>query len=219
MDAIVLAGGKGTRMENPIPKILIPIRGRAMLEYQLDFLAKVPDLGKIVFAVGYEADKVREYVKENHPDKNIEFSVETEPLGTGGAIKQALTMTTSEFVLVFNGDQLTDLDVNKLVKNKSHTICVTHPRLPFGRVKEVEGYATFEEKPLLDDWVSMGFYLFNRNIDTHLPVKGSIEYEVFPKIKLKLFKHEGFWRALDSKKHINEIEEKGLPSSLKEKHL
>ena len=93
---------------------------------------------------------------------------------------------------------------------------MAHPHLPFGRVLEKNGYAVFEEKPVLKDWVSCGWYVFNKQEMLNiLPDKGMLEYEVFPKLKLRLFKHEGFWKPLNTRKDILEFEEIDLPDSLR----
>ena len=70
---------------------------------------------------------------------------------------------------------------------------------------------------MLDIWVSCGWYFFNRKeILKHLPDKGMLEFDVFPKIKLRVFKHEGFWRTVNTKKDIAELEKAKLPDVLKE---
>ena len=69
---------------------------------------------------------------------------------------------------------------------------------------------------MLNIWVSCGWYFFNRaQILKYLPDKGSLEYDVFPKIKLRVFRHEGFWRTVNTKKDISEFEKVELPASLK----
>ena len=215
MDAVILAGGQGSRMEDSLPKPLIKVKGKPILAYQLDYLLNSGKIEKIILSIGHRAGEVINYVNENYDTSKIIFSVEDEPLGTGGAIKQAMLKTDSEFVLVLNCDDITDIDLTKLDRLTGNTICVAHPRLPFGRVKEENGYAIFEEKPMLGDWVSCGWYVFDREeLLKHLPDKGSIEYEVFPKIKLRLYKHTGFWNALNTKKDIVEFEKAELPSVL-----
>jgi mannose-1-phosphate guanylyltransferase len=210
MDAIILAGGKGSRMEDALPKVLVQIRGKAILDYQLNYLKSKVD--KIVLALGHRADEVIEHVQKFHKDEPIEFSIEDEPLGTGGAIKKAMRLCATSRVLVFNCDDLTDIDIKKLEVMEENVICIAHPRLPFGLVKEENGYAVFVEKPILPDWVSCGWYAFNKDeLMELLPDKGSIEYEVFPKIKLRVYKHEGYWRSTNTKKDVDEIEKEGLP--------
>jgi D-glycero-alpha-D-manno-heptose 1-phosphate guanylyltransferase len=211
MDVIILAGGKGNRMEYDLPKPLVPVKGKAILVHQLDYLSKFKEIDRIILSLGHRADEIIEYVKKEHSNftKPIGFSVEKEPLGTGGGIKLALSKhAKSDFVLVLNCDDITDLNITDLVKNKENMICVSHPRLPFGLVEENNGYAIFREKPVLQEWVSIGWYLFNRNeLINALPDIGSMEYDVFPKIKLKLYKHTGFWKALNTKKDILEFDD------------
>jgi len=209
MNAIILAGGAGSRMEEDLPKALVEVRGKPILAYQLDYLKDKTD--KIILAIGIKSDMIIDYVSKNYPDRNIIFSVEGKKLGTGGAIKQAMGMADSEKVLVLNCDDLTNIDIEKLKSQEENTVCVAHPQLPFGLVRESdEGYAVFVEKPTLPDWVSCGWYLFKKaEIYDLLPDEGNIEAETFPKIKLRLFKHEGIWQTFNTKKDIQEFESKG----------
>ena len=216
MDAIILAGGKGSRMEDALPKPLVSIKERPLISYQINFLADKVD--RIILALGYKAGEVVGFIQSEYPQYNIDFSVENKALGTGGAIKKALRMATSDRVLILNCDDLTDIDISELEKEKDNLICVTHPQLPFGLVKDDKGYASFEEKPTLEDWVSCGWYVFNKEeMLKLLPDVGSVEYEVFPKAKLKLYKHEGYWKALNTKKDVDEMEKSELPEIFKEK--
>jgi len=217
MNVILLAGGQGTRMEDPKPKPLVKAKGKPIIAYQLNYFLNSGVINKIILALGFRADEIIDFVNKNYADKPIEFSIEESPLGTGGAIKQALKKADSEFVIALNCDDLTDIDLNELSKIKENTICVTNPRLPFGRVVDDKGYARFEEKPLLKDmWVSLGWYLLNRKemLDI-IPDKASIEYDVYPKINLRMYKHTGYWQPLNSKKDIIEFENKDLPEAFK----
>lgn len=218
MDVIILAGGKGTRMDSDLPKPLIKAKNKPIISHQIDYLLKSKEIDRIILSIGHESDKIINFIKTRYSSFPIEFSVETEPLGTGGAIKKALGLSTSEKVIVLNCDDITDIKIEELAKNKESTICIAHPRLPFGRVLDNNGYAKFEEKPILkDQWVSCGWYLLKKSeILSHLPDKGSIEYDVFPKIKIKLHKHEGFWQTLNSKKDLQQFEETELPDFLRD---
>ena len=211
MDAIILAGGKSSRMEDPLPKILVKVRGKELISYQIEYLSDKAE--KIIISLGFQAEKIEAFVKEKYPDRDIEFAIEKEPLGTGGGIKLAMNKVNSEKVLVLNCDDITDMNIKELEKKEENTVCVAHPRLPFGLVKEEMGYAVFEEKPVLkNEWVSMGWYVFIKDeIYPLLPDKGSIEYETFPKTKLRIHYHEGFWNTLNSKKDISDFEELDLP--------
>jgi NDP-sugar pyrophosphorylase family protein len=211
MDAIILAGGKGNRMEDVLPKPLVKVKDKAIIGHQLDYLLGTKKLDRITLSLGYKAEEIIDYVKANYPDYPLEFSLETEPLGTAGALRQALELVQSDIVLSLNCDDITDMDLEKLESFGANAICVTHPQLPFGLVSEENGYAKFIEKPILESWVSCGWYLFNKtDLLELLPAKGSLEYDVFPKLKLKVFKHEGFWQPLNTKKDILEFEAKNI---------
>ncbi|MDP2630400.1 MAG: NTP transferase domain-containing protein [Candidatus Uhrbacteria bacterium] len=208
MDAIILAGGKGTRMGEEVPKPLTLVCGKTILDHQLENLLSFSLVEKIILSIGHRAQEIQEYVEGRYPDRDIIFSIEERPLGTGGGLKLAMQKATSARVLVLNGDDITDLPIDALEPLSEHTICVAHPRLPFGRVLERDGYAVFEEKPMLPDWISCGWYCFNREeLLCMLPDEGSLEYDVFPKTKLRIYYHEGMWRPLNSKKDIQAFEE------------
>ena len=217
MNAIILAGGQGSRMEHDLPKHLIEVKGKAILAYQLDYFLNSGVIDKVILALGNRANEYIDYINLYFKDKPIEFSVEHEPLGTGGAIKLALKKSTSDFVVISNGDDITDMDLKKLAEFKDNAICVSNPALPFGVINEVDGYIEFNEKPVLNDiWVSVGWYLFNvQQMLDKIPDKSSIEYDVFPKVKMRMFKHQGFWQALNTKKDLNTFEYLELPDSLK----
>ncbi|MBI5065023.1 nucleotidyltransferase family protein [Candidatus Woesearchaeota archaeon] len=205
MDCIILAGGKGSRMEDPLPKALIQANGKPIISHQLDSLLEKVD--KVVLSLGYKSGEIVEYINQKHRTSKIEFSIENEPLGTAGGLKLAMQKTSSDLVLVLNCDDLTDIDLSDLVKYKDNTVCVSHPVLPFGLVTDYCGYAEFIEKPTLKDWVSCGWYMFKKEAKDKLPDKGSLEYDVFQtgKIKLRVYHHEGFWKALNTKKDIEEF--------------
>ena len=215
MDAIIIAGGKGQRMEALIPKALVVVKGKPLVAHQINFLFK-SGIEKIILALGFKAEQVIDYIKSHYPNANIEYTIEKKLLGTAGALKLALQKSNADYVVALNCDDVTDMDVSKLKEKKENTICVAHPVLQFGRIREKNDYAEFEEKPLLKDWVSCGWYVLNRTqILELLPDKGSLEYDVFPKIKLRIFKHESFWRTVNTKKDVTEFEKVELPDVLK----
>ncbi|MFH0752154.1 MAG: NTP transferase domain-containing protein [archaeon] len=217
VDAVILAGGKGSRMEDALPKALVEARGKPIVSWQIDYLSKFEEVDKIILSLGYESGKVVDYVGQNYVSHNLDFAIEDEPLGTAGGMKKALSKSVADFVVALNCDDITDIFIPKLVWSTENVLCVANPRLPYGRVVVEKGMVKkFEEKPLLDNvWVSCGWYYFDRHrvLDV-LPNKGSLEYDVFPNIGLKAFEHRGFWRALNSKKDLADFEKVDLPNSL-----
>ena len=109
----ILAGGLGTRLRSVLPtrpKVLALVQGRPFLIYLLDQLAAV-GAKEIVFCVGYMADTVEETLGDQYQAIRLTYSREKEPLGTGGALRQALSFFSSDPVLVMNGDSFMDADL------------------------------------------------------------------------------------------------------------
>ncbi len=105
-EAIILAGGLGTRLREALPdlpKVMAPVAGRPFLAYLLQFL-EVSGVGRVVLAVGYRHDAIRSFFGTHYGGIELEYSVEKEPLGTGGALRQALPRVRNKFAFVLNGD-------------------------------------------------------------------------------------------------------------------
>lgn len=118
LDVIILAGGLGTRLRpivRDVPKPLAPINGRPFLDMLLDQLDGFRQIRKVVLAIGYKADRiVSKYREDGCYRFNIQFSIETVPLGTGGAIKKAISHVESDDVLVMNGDTFAEFNLSDL---------------------------------------------------------------------------------------------------------
>lgn len=147
MDAIILVGGKGTRLQSvvrDVPKPMAPIQGRPFLEVLLKQLAGFGGVDRVILATGYKSDVIEEWsrsVAHLYPFE-ILLSRETDPLGTGGAIRQALDLVLGEDCLVMNGDSFLDFDLASLVAAHRQyegaiTIALT-PVVDTGRYGEVE---------------------------------------------------------------------------------
>jgi D-glycero-alpha-D-manno-heptose 1-phosphate guanylyltransferase len=114
MDAIVLAGGLGTRLKSVVsnvPKPMAPIGGRPFLDLLLRSL-KAKGVTRVILSVGYMSDVITTYFQKHSLDMELVFEVEPSPLGTGGAIAAALRHAHSDCVLVLNGDTYLDLDID-----------------------------------------------------------------------------------------------------------
>ena len=106
MEAIILAGGLGTRLRGvigEIPKCMAPIDGKPFLQYQLEWLSRF-DISHVVFSVGYLKEQVIDFVNSREWPFEVSYAVETEPLGTGGGIRLALSKCRGNLVYVLNGD-------------------------------------------------------------------------------------------------------------------
>lgn len=116
MEAIVLAGGLGSRLRQVIldlPKPMAPVAGRPFLEIMLSSLAH-KGFKRVVLSLGYLAEKVVSHFGENFAGMEMVYEIEPAALGTGGAVRAALSRCQSDHVFVFNGDTYLDLEVEKV---------------------------------------------------------------------------------------------------------
>ena len=112
MEAVILAGGLGTRLRSMVPdlpKPMAPVGGKPFLAWVLEDLHQ-QGIRRAVLAVGYRWESIRDYFGTAHAGLALNYSVEADPLGTGGAIRQALDMCSAEHVFVVNGDTYLKLD-------------------------------------------------------------------------------------------------------------
>ena len=115
-EAIILAGGFGTRLRDAVPdlpKPMAPIAGKPFLAWQMEYLIRC-GVTRFILSVGYKAQTIRDYFGNEYQGAAIVYAEETEPLGTGGAIQYALTKATQARALIFNGDTLCAIDLNSL---------------------------------------------------------------------------------------------------------
>lgn len=116
MEAIVLAGGFGTRLRQVVvnvPKPMAPIAGRPFLEIVLNGMA-AKGFAKVILSVGFMAEKISDYFGPRYADMELVYSVEERPLGTGGGVRLAMGRVTADHVFVFNGDTFLDLESDLL---------------------------------------------------------------------------------------------------------
>ena len=116
MEAVILAGGLGTRLRAAVPNLpkpMAPVAGRPFLEIMLIVLAQ-KGFKRVVLSLGHMAEKVVSYFGNSFADMSLVYEIETSPLGTGGALRRALTRCESDHLFVFNGDTFLDLEVSKL---------------------------------------------------------------------------------------------------------
>lgn len=129
MEAIVLAGGFGTRLRQvvtDVPKPMAPIAGRPFLEILLGELAQ-KGFSRVVLSLGFMAEKISDHFGPRFAGLNLAYVVEDTPLGTGGATRLAATACAQDHVFVFNGDTYLDLEVDLLERQwqaKRHPIVV-----------------------------------------------------------------------------------------------
>ena len=116
MEAIILAGGLGTRLRSvvsEVPKCMAPVDGRPFLQYMLEWLSRY-DVSHVVLSVGYLKEVIFSFMDSRACPFEISYAVEEEPLGTGGGIRLALTKCREDRVIVLNGDTFFDVDLDAL---------------------------------------------------------------------------------------------------------
>jgi NDP-sugar pyrophosphorylase family protein len=197
MQAVVLVGGEGTRLRpltETIPKPLVPLMDRASLDHVLDHLAR-HGVHEVVLSSSYLEEPFRAFIEGRHGDPAITWITETEPLGTGGAIVNALEDLGAQTFVALNGDILTDLDLTAMLalhreRGAAATIALTHVEdaRPFGLVPtEPDGRVVeFREKPaeLLPGDINAGTYVLEPAAleGWASGVTTSIEREIFPRL-------------------------------------
>ncbi len=117
-EAIILAGGKGTRLKEVVadlPKPMASINEKPFLEYLINYLEQ-NGIKHIILSVGYKAEVIQNYFGTNFNSIKISYAVENEPLGTGGGIYLAMQQAKEEQVFIVNGDTLFNIELQKLAQ-------------------------------------------------------------------------------------------------------
>ncbi len=220
MKAIILAGGLGSRLRpltDSTPKPLLPVAGKPIIQWQMEWL-KNAGVEDFVLSIGHLAEKVQAVMGDGAGlGASIRYAVEREPLGTAGALRNAMIEGAVEGPFYAgNGDVLTDLDPRQCEALRSGQGLVAALALvplpsPYGIVEaEDNGLVTaFREKPLLPHWINAGFYSLSSDVFDYLPKKGSLERDVFPRLVRKGLLggarlHPRFWRSVDTHKDLEE---------------
>lgn len=215
MKAVILAGGEGTRLRPltlTLPKPVVPVVDRPFLTHQLDLLARV-GVTEIVFSVAYQPERVRRVFGDGESlGRRIHYAVEDTPLGTGGAVRNALPYL-DDTTIVFNGDVLTDVDLPAVIARHRAagaraTLVLTPVENPsaYGLVEtDADGRVRrFVEKPkpeeITTDTINAGIYVLETAALELMPagVNYSIERGFFPGLlergdRVHGFVHRGYW--------------------------
>ncbi|WP_052487241.1 sugar phosphate nucleotidyltransferase [Gordoniibacillus kamchatkensis] len=215
MKAVIMAGGKGTRLR-PLtcntPKPMVPLMGRPVMEYTIDLL-KEHGISEIVITTQYLTDVIRGYFGDGSDfGVKLHYFEEETPLGTAGSVKQAETFLDETFVVI-SGDALTDFDLSRAIayhrlQASSATLVLTrvdHP-LEFGVVMTDESgrIIRFLEKPgwgeVFSDTVNTGIYILEPAVLRHVHSSGPFDFskDLFPLLMSKdvpLYGYiaEGYW--------------------------
>jgi D-glycero-alpha-D-manno-heptose 1-phosphate guanylyltransferase len=172
-ECIILAGGLGTRLRSAVPdlpKCMAPVAGKPFLAYVIDYFRK-QGIERFIFSLGYMHEVIEAFVQTQYPMLNVAYSIEQEPMGTGGAIKLACSKAQQKDVLVLNGDTIFTIQLDQLTTfHTSHAADCTlslKPMQQFDRYGVVELAADhtisdFREKQYYESgYINGGVYALN----------------------------------------------------------
>ena len=186
MEAIILAGGLGTRLRSvvsEVPKCMAPVDGKPFLQYVLAWLSRF-DITHVVLSVGYLKEQIIDFVQAREWPFEISYAVEKEPLGTGGGIRLALQKCRGKQVFVLNGDTFFNIDLNALSFSAPVTLALK-PMRDFDRYGAVDWNGDLvtgfhEKQPCAEGLINGGIYAIDRSqLDIALyPKKFSFEKDL-----------------------------------------
>jgi len=188
MQAIILAGGYGTRLlsiVSDVPKPMAPIQSKPFLAYLLDRLVE-HEFTKVVLAVGHQHQTIIDYFGDKYKTLQLEYSIEEDLLGTGGAIKKAFQYISCDSLFVMNGDTFFEVEYSLMVKQQS--LSSSKLVLALRKTTDVSRYGSviikdediisFQEKGLAGPGlINAGCYLLSKELFTTFDLPDSFSFE------------------------------------------
>ncbi|OUX06612.1 MAG: hypothetical protein CBE00_07155 [Planctomycetaceae bacterium TMED240] len=218
MKTILLCGGKGFRFLNTsldLPKVLAPIGDKPILVHIMDYYARY-GFNEFILCLGEHGTQIQRSI-ENEVDYSVTFLDTGLDTATGGRILMAKeAIKEDETFFVNYGDALGNVDLNALYKHHIEsdvlaTLTTYKPRSQYG-VLRTDGKGrviSFTEKPMVNDWINAGFFVFNKAIFDCINPSENIEYSLFENLlktkNLAAYKHSGFWKSMDTFKENQEL--------------
>jgi glucose-1-phosphate cytidylyltransferase len=217
MTVVILCGGKGTRAyphTADTPKPLIEVEDRPILGHVMDIYAS-QGCRHFVLAVGYKAEMIEAFAEETPSEWDVVVSNAGEEAGTAERILACRHLVNDPFFATY-GDGVGDVDLEALAAfHGGHAGCATLTTVPlrsqYGTVDSAPDgrVERFREKPVLDGhWINGGFFVFDRSV-FDLWRGRDLEGETLPHLagmgQLYCFRHQGFWRSLDTYKDALEL--------------
>ncbi len=186
---IILAGGLGTRLRSVVsdlPKCMAPVNGKPFLSYVIDYFQQ-HEINDFIFSLGYKHERIEEYLNNQYSAINIQYSIEKEQLGTGGAIKKACALVKDKNVFITNGDTLFKVNISSLQdfheqKNADCTLALK-PMKNFDRygvieLNEDDSIKSFNEKKYYKQGlINGGLYMLNVESFSQKPFPEKFSFE------------------------------------------
>ena len=222
MKVIILAGGYGTRLgevTDLIPKPMVKIGEKPILSHIMNFYQSFGH-DDFIIAAGYKKDVIIDYYKNSKEFQNLKVVDTGESTMTGGRILRLKSyIDQNENFFMTYGDGLCSINLDNLVqfhkkKEKIATVTAVHPPVRFGEL-EIDGdkVVKFEEKPQASaGWINGGYFILNSNVFDYIKNDQTLfEKEPMTKLyqdnNLNAYKHEGFWKCMDTLKDKNDLED------------
>jgi D-glycero-alpha-D-manno-heptose 1-phosphate guanylyltransferase len=188
-EVIILAGGFGTRLKsviNDLPKCLAEVSGKPFLSYVIDSLINF-NYSHFVFSLGYKSEVIKDFIETNYPQLNVTYSIEQNPLLTGGAIRLAIEKCQEQNVLIINADTYFGFDLNQFLSNHTYqnsdiSIALTYMENfdRYGVVKFDENNIinSFEEKKFQKSgFINCGYIIIKKNVILNMPLNMPFSFE------------------------------------------
>ncbi len=188
METIILAGGLGKRLRSAVsdvPKPMAPVNGKPFLAYVLSFLSN-QGVSRAVLATGYLHDRIEDYFGTEYQGVKISYSIEREPLGTGGGLLLAMSKLKQETAFVVNGDTFFDVGLQEmqqrhLANGADLTIALKPMRdiSRYGVVKfEQDRIVSFEEKKqVASGHINAGVYVVSSTLFREVDLGDNFSFE------------------------------------------
>lgn len=222
---MILCGGKGTRLREyteTIPKPMVEIGSKPILWHLMKIYAS-HGFNEFILCLGYKGELIRDYFKNNDLGVKITFVDTGQETETGGRIKKIEPHIKDNVFFATYADGLADIDLNELLEHHSKskkiaTLTTVNPLSQFGviEIDENDTIIKFKEKPLLNQWINGGFFVFSRGIFEYLKEDSVLEKEPFERLaadqQISAFKLKKFWKCMDTFKDVqllNELSAKG----------
>jgi D-glycero-alpha-D-manno-heptose 1-phosphate guanylyltransferase len=188
-EVIILAGGYGTRLKsitNDLPKCLAEVAGKPFICYVIESLLEF-DYNHFILSLGYKSNEIKEFILANFPGLNFTFSVENEPLLTGGAIRLSMEYCKTQDILVVNADTLFAFNLNDFhafyLKSKADISLALKQMQKIDRygvvnIDDNQVVKSFEEKKYIEKgYINCGYLLIKKNLILQMPINFPFSFE------------------------------------------
>jgi D-glycero-alpha-D-manno-heptose 1-phosphate guanylyltransferase len=188
-EAIILAGGLGTRLRSEVPdlpKCMAPVAGKPFLDYVIRALQE-QGVTKFIFSLGYRSEVVLQHLEQSWPKLKYDYTIETIPLGTGGGIRLAAQKVKGDSFFVLNGD--TYFEVNLPSMLKKHIEVQAEITVALKKMYHFDRYGSvlmgqnniisaFQEKTYREiGWINGGIYLIQKQLITNIGIANPFSFE------------------------------------------